>query len=286
MIQADNVTYEYIRRDDHDEVVAVETALDAVSFRIETGEWIGIMGANGSGKSTLAKHLNALLVPEEGSVIIDDIDTSDKEMVFTVRRRVGMIFQNPDNQIVHDIVEDDVAFGPENLGMKTGEIRKRVDEALSMVDLYERAGDSPMRLSGGQKARLAIAGVLAMRPKCMVFDESTAMLDPAGRDEVLSQVMKLNKEEGITVIWISHFPEEMTVADRIFIMDKGRLEMTGTPREVFSHVDRLKNMGLEVPHVTGIAYELKVRGMKLPDGILTVEELTEAIAGAGYGNNT
>ena len=286
MIQADNVTYEYIRRDDHDEVVAVETALDAVSFRIETGEWIGIMGANGSGKSTLAKHLNALLVPEEGSVIIDDIDTSDKEMVFTVRRRVGMIFQNPDNQIVHDIVEDDVAFGPENLGMKTGEIRKRVDEALSMVDLYERAGDSPMRLSGGQKARLAIAGVLAMRPKCMVFDESTAMLDPAGRDEVLSQVMKLNKEEGITVIWISHFPEEMTVADRIFIMDKGRLEMTGTPREVFSHVDRLKNMGLEVPHVTGIAYELKVRGMKLPDGILTVEELTEAMAGAGYGNNT
>lgn len=286
MIQADNVTYEYIRRDDHDEVVAVETALDAVSFRIETGEWIGIMGANGSGKSTLAKHLNALLVPEEGSVIIDDIDTSDKEMVFTVRRRVGMIFQNPDNQIVHDIVEDDVAFGPENLGMKTGEIRKRVDEALSMVDLYERAGDSPMRLSGGQKARLAIAGVLAMRPKCMVFDESTAMLDPAGRDEVLAQVMKLNKEEGITVIWISHFPEEMTVADRIFIMDNGRLEMTGTPREVFSHVDRLKNMGLEVPHVTGIAYELKVRGMKLPDGILTVEELTEAIAGAGYGNNT
>ncbi|HAK57455.1 MAG TPA: energy-coupling factor transporter ATPase [Lachnospiraceae bacterium] len=286
MIQAENVTYEYIRRDDHDEVVAVETALDAVSFRIETGEWIGIMGANGSGKSTLAKHLNALLVPEEGSVIIDDIDTSDKEMVFTVRRRVGMIFQNPDNQIVHDIVEDDVAFGPENLGMKTGEIRKRVDEALSMVDLYERAGDSPMRLSGGQKARLAIAGVLAMRPKCMVFDESTAMLDPAGRDEVLAQVMKLNKEEGITVIWISHFPEEMTVADRIFIMDKGRLEMMGTPREVFSHVDRLKNMGLEVPHVTGIAYELKVRGMKLPDGILTVEELTEAIAGAGYGNNT
>ena len=286
MIQADNVTYEYIRRDDHDEVVAVETALDAVSFRIETGEWIGIMGANGSGKSTLAKHMNALLVPEEGSVIIDDIDTSDKEMVFTVRRRVGMIFQNPDNQIVHDIVEDDVAFGPENLGMKTGEIRKRVDEALSMVDLYERAGDSPMRLSGGQKARLAIAGVLAMRPKCMVFDESTAMLDPAGRDEVLAQVMKLNKEEGITVIWISHFPEEMTVADRIFIMDEGRLEMTGMPREVFSHVDRLKNMGLEVPHVTGIAYELKVRGMKLPDGILTIEELTEAIAGAGYGNNT
>jgi len=192
LIEADSIRYDYIRRGADDEVVAIETALNAVSFRIETGEFIGILGPNGSGKSTLAKHLNALLVPEEGTLWVDDIDTSDEKAVYTVRSNVGMIFQNPDNQIVHEIIEDDVAFGPENLGLPTGELRTRVDEALAMVGMTEHATGSPTRLSGGQKARVAIAGVLAMRPKCMVFDESTAMLDPAGREEVLAQVHRLN----------------------------------------------------------------------------------------------
>ena len=267
MIEAQDIKYEYIRRDDHDEVVAVETALDAVSFRIESGQFIGIMGANGSGKSTLAKHLNALLLPEQGTLWVDDIDTRDKDTVFEIRSHVGMIFQNPDNQIVHDIVEDDVAFGPENLGVPTAELRKRVDEALSMVGLEEAATESPMRLSGGQKARVAIAGVLAMRPKCMVLDESTAMLDPGGREEVLNQVLRLNREEGITVIWITHYPEEITHADQVFIMNKGRLEMNGTPREVFSRVQQLHDIGLSVPEVTRIAYEAGY------PGVLTVEEL-------------
>jgi len=269
MIKAENVKYDYIRRDDHDEVVAVETALNAVSFRIETGQFIGIMGANGSGKSTLAKHLNALLLPEEGTVWVDDIDTSDKDMVFEIRSRVGMIFQNPDNQIVHDIVEDDVAFGPENLGVPQEELRKRVDEALASVGMSETADMSPMRLSGGQKARVAIAGVLAMQPKCMVLDESTAMLDPAGREEVLNEVRRLNREVGLTVIWITHFPEEIVGADVIFVMDKGELVMSGTPREVLGRRDDLRACGLAVPEVTAIAADL---GLPVA---LTVDELLE-----------
>ena len=273
MLRAENITYEYIRRDDHDEVVAVETALDAVSFRIEAGQFIGIMGSNGSGKSTLAKHLNALLIPEEGTLWVEDIDTSNQDMIFEIRSRVGMIFQNPDNQIVHDIVEDDVAFGPENLGVPTKELRSRVDEALSMVGLESVATESPMRLSGGQKARVAIAGVLAMRPKCMVFDESTAMLDPGGREEVLAQVLRLNREEGITVVWISHFPEEIILADQVFVMDRGKLAINGSPRMVFSQVQRLAEMGLSVPEVTRIAYEAGV------PGVLAVEELVQKFVG-------
>ena len=271
MIEAKDIKYEYIRRDDHDEVVAVETALNAVSFRIESGEFIGIIGANGSGKSTLAKHLNALLIPEEGSVFVDDIDTSDGSMVFTVRSKVGMIFQNPDNQIVHDIVEDDVAFGPENLGIPQKELRTRVDEALRMVGMSESATVSPMRLSGGQKARVAIAGVLAMRPKCMVFDESTAMLDPAGRNDVLKEVHRLNREEGITVIWITHFPEEVTACDAVFVMDEGELVLTGTPREVFSEADWLTELGLDLPVSVSISGEL---GLPVA---LTTEELINGI---------
>ncbi len=271
MIKANNVKYDYIRRDDHDEVVAVETALNAVSFRIEAGQFIGIIGANGSGKSTLAKHLNALLIPEEGSVWVDEIDTSEKEMVFQIRSRVGMIFQNPDNQIVHDIVEDDVAFGPENLGVERHEIRRRVDRALKSVGMSEAADLSPMRLSGGQKARVAIAGVLAMHPKCMVLDESTAMLDPAGREEVLAEVKRLNREEGLTVIWITHFSEEVVDADAVFVMDKGELVMNGTPREVFAERDRLRAYGLSVPEVTTIAAEL---GLPVT---LTLEELIDGI---------
>ena len=273
MIEADSIRYDYIRRGADDEVVAIETALNAVSFRIETGEFIGILGPNGSGKSTLAKHLNALLVPEEGTLWVDDIDTSDEKAVYTVRSNVGMIFQNPDNQIVHEIIEDDVAFGPENLGLPTGELRTRVDEALAMVGMTEHATGSPTRLSGGQKARVAIAGVLAMRPKCMVFDESTAMLDPAGREEVLAQVHRLNREEGITVIWITHLAEEVTDADAIFVMDHGELVMTGSPAEVFSDVGALEEMGIDVPEVTRIGAALG-----LP-GVLSVEELVTRITG-------
>lgn len=273
MIEAQDIKYEYIRRDDHDEVVAVETALNAVSFRIEAGQFIGIIGANGSGKSTLAKLLNALLLPEEGAVIVDDIDTSDGKMVFEVRRRVGMIFQNPDNQIVHDIVEDDVAFGPENLGVPSSELRSRVDEALSMVGMSESATVSPMRLSGGQKARVAIAGVLAMKPKCMIFDESTAMLDPAGREEVLSEVFRLNREEKITVIWITHFPEEVTCADEVFVMDEGELVLEGTPREVFGEAEWITELGLALPTSVSISRELG-----LPVALSTEELINGVIA--------
>ena len=273
MIEADSIRYDYIRRGADDEVVAIETALNAVSFRIETGEFIGILGPNGSGKSTLAKHLNALLVPEEGTLWVDDIDTSDEKAVYTVRSNVGMIFQNPDNQIVHEIIEDDVAFGPENLGLPTVELRTRVDEALAMVGMTEHATGSPTRLSGGQKARVAIAGVLAMKPKCMVFDESTAMLDPAGREEVLAQVHRLNREEGITVIWITHLAEEVTDADAIFVMDHGELVMTGTPSQVFSDVGRMEEMGLDVPEVTRIGVALGC------SGVLSVDELVARITG-------
>lgn len=275
MIEADSIRYDYIRRGADDEVVAIETALNAVSFRIETGEFIGILGPNGSGKSTLAKHLNALLVPEEGTLWVDDIDTSDEKAVYTVRSNVGMIFQNPDNQIVHEIIEDDVAFGPENLGLPTGELRTRVDEALAMVGMTEHATGSPTRLSGGQKARVAIAGVLAMRPKCMVFDESTAMLDPAGREEVLAQVHRLNREEGITVIWITHLAEEVTDADAIFVMDHGELVMTGTPSQVFSDVSTIEEMGLDAPEVTRIGAALGY------PGVLSIDDLVNSVS-AGF----
>ena len=271
MIKAENIKYEYIRRGADDEVVAVETALNAVSFRIETGEFIGILGRNGSGKSTLAKHLNAILIPEEGTLWVDDIDTSVEETIFTVRSNVGMIFQNPDNQIVHEIIEDDVAFGPENMGVPVQELRTRVDEALAMVGMSEHATGSPMRLSGGQKARVAIAGVLAMRPKCMVFDESTAMLDPAGRREVLEQVHRLNRDEGITVIWITHLVEEIVDADAVFVMDAGELVMTGTPAQVFSDTGAIAELGLAVPEVTVIGDRLGFAG------VLSIDELVSKI---------
>ncbi len=269
MIEAQDIKYEYIRRDDHDEVVAVETALNAVSFRIEAGQFVGIIGANGSGKSTLAKHLNALLIPEEGTVFVDGIDTSDGKMTFEVRSLVGMIFQNPDNQIVHDMVEDDVAFGPENLGVAQSELRSRVDEALMKVGMSESATVSPMRLSGGQKARVAIAGVLAMKPKCMVFDESTAMLDPAGREEVLREVRRLNTEEGITVIWITHFSEEVVGADTVFVMDEGELVLSGSPREVFSEAEWLTELGLDLPVSVSMSKELGLPVALTSDELVT-----------------
>ncbi len=269
MIQAENIRYEYIRRDDHDEVVAVEAALDAVSFRVQKGEFIGIIGPNGSGKSTLARHLNALLVPEEGTLFVDGIDTSEEGVIFKVRTKVGMIFQNPDNQIVSSTIEEDIAFGPENIGIPQPELRRRVDDALELVGMSNEAKGSPERLSGGQKSRIAIAGVLAMKPKCMVFDEATAMLDPAGRDDILKAVRELN-DQGITVIWITHHSEEVVKADRILVMDRGKLVLEGTPRVVFSEVDRLREYGLDVPAVTALAYEL---GM--PRGIMTVDEIID-----------
>ncbi|MBO6108262.1 MAG: energy-coupling factor transporter ATPase [Eubacterium sp.] len=276
MITADRIKYEYIRRGENDEVVAVETALDAVSFRVEKGQFIGIMGTNGSGKSTLARHLNALLIPEDGTLVVDDIDTRDEKMVFEIRQRVGMVFQNPDNQIVHDIVEDDVAFGPENLCVPLPELRDRVDDALDRVGMNGFATASPMRLSGGQKARVAIAGVLAMKPECIVFDESTAMLDPAGREDILAEAMRLCHDEGITVIWITHYPEELIEADQIFIMDHGRLELAGSPGEVFADVRRLYAMGLSVPDVTLIAYEAGLMNGGAP-AVLTINDIIDRI---------
>ena len=269
MIQAENIRYEYIRRDDHDEVVAVEAALDAVSFRVQKGDFIGIIGSNGPVKSTLARHLNALLVPEEGTLLVDGIDTSEEGVIFKVRTKVGMIFQNPDNQIVSSTIEEDIAFGPENIGIPQPELRRRVDDALELVGMSNEAKGSPERLSGGQKSRIAIAGVLAMKPKCMVFDEATAMLDPAGRDDILKAVRELN-DQGITIIWITHHSEEVVNADRILVMDKGKLVLEGTPRVVFSEVDRLREYGLDVPAVTALAYEL---GM--PPGIMTAEEIID-----------
>ena len=272
MIDADRIGYEYIRRDEHGEVVAVETALDAVSFRVDRGSFVGILGENGSGKSTLAKHLNAILIPESGTLWVDGIDTSEEGVLFKVRRRVGMIFQNPDNQIVATRVEDDVAFGPENLGVPAEELRTRVDDALAKVDMTNYATTSPDRLSGGQKSRVAIAGVLAMHPSCMVFDESTAMLDPNGRIEVLREVEKLHAE-GITIIWITHYSEELIGADRIFVMHEGKLTLEGTPREIFSQADTLETYGLEVPPLVSLARELRNKGINLPLDILTIDDL-------------
>ncbi|MCR4605784.1 MAG: energy-coupling factor transporter ATPase [Eubacterium sp.] len=274
MIRAENIRYEYIRRDDHDEVVAVEAALDAVSFRVQKGEFIGILGANGSGKSTLARHLNALLLPEEGTVYVDDIDTTEEGMTFRIREKVGMIFQNPDNQIVSTIIEDDVAFGPENLGVPMPELRERVDNALELVGMKHEAKGSPERLSGGQKSRIAIAGVLAMKPKCMVFDEATAMVDPEGREEILDELNKL-RLKGITIIWITHHSDEVVRADRIFVMDKGKLVMQGKPSKVFADVKKIRECGLDVPAVTALAYELKKKGKNIPDGIIFVQDLAK-----------
>ena len=278
MIRAEHVKYDYIRRDDREEVTAVETALDDVSFHVTPGEFVAVLGHNGSGKSTLAKHINALLVPEEGTVYVENIDTSDGEMVWEIRRRAGMVFQNPDNQLVCNVVEEDVGFGPENLGVPAEEIRERVGEALEKVGMLRARRESPNNLSGGQKQRVAIAGILAMKPRCIVLDEATAMLDPAGRREVLEAVRELNADEHITVLWITHYMEEVTEADRVLVMNQGRIVMEGTPREIFSRVEELQGYHLDVPQVTLLAYELRKRGMDVPADILTVEELVEAVA--------
>lgn len=278
MIEAKHVKYDYIRRDENREVVAVETAIEDVSFKVKAGEFVAILGHNGSGKSTLAKHINALLVPEEGTIYVDDIDTSEEEMKWEIRQRVGMVFQNPDNQIVHNVVEDDVGFGPENIGVPTKKIWERVEEALTKVGMLKARKESPNNLSGGQKQRVAIAGILAMRPKCIVLDEATAMLDPMGRKEVLQAVRELNEKENITILWITHYMEEVVDADRVIVMDKGRIVLEGTPREIFSQVEKLQEYHLDVPQVTLLAHELRKRGLPIPEAMLTAEELADAVA--------
>ncbi|MCI9420029.1 MAG: energy-coupling factor transporter ATPase [Eubacterium sp.] len=279
LIKVENLVFEYIRRDENDEVIGVEMAVDHVSFQVKKGEFVAVLGHNGSGKSTLAKHINAILLPGEGTVYVDGIDTSDGGMIWDVRQRVGMVFQNPDNQIVNNVVEEDVGFGLENLGVPTKEIWSRVEESLKKVGMYQNRKECPNNLSGGQKQRVAIAGVLAMRPKCIVFDESTAMLDPCGRRDVLKAVREINEKEGITILWITHFMDEVTEADRVLVMNEGKLVMGGNPKEIFSQTDKLKKYHLDVPQVTELAAQLRKRGVPLPADLITVDEVVDCLAG-------
>lgn len=282
IIKAKNVVHEFFRRDEEGNVEAITTALDNINLDIQEGQFIAILGHNGSGKSTLAKHINALLVPGEGTLWVDGMETDEEENTIPVRKTAGMVFQNPDNQIIASVVEEDVGFGPENLGVPTEEIKKRVIKSLQSVGMAEYAGHSPNRLSGGQKQRVAIAGVLAMEPKCIVFDEPTAMLDPGGRKEVIDAAHELNRKKGVTIILITHYMEEVTGADYVFVMEQGSIIMQGTPREIFSRVDELKEHRLDVPQVTLVADELRRAGILIPAGILTREELVEAVIDA-YG---
>ena len=279
IIRTKDLVYEYVRRDEEGNVEGFTTAVDKVDLDVQPGEFIAILGHNGSGKSTLAKHINAILNPTEGSVWVDGMDTSE-EHIWDIRQRAGMVFQNPDNQIIGQVVEEDVGFGPENMGVPTKEIWERVEESLKAVGMYEYRRHSPNKLSGGQKQRVSIAGVLAMHPKCIVLDEPTAMLDPKGRREVIRAVRALNEVEGITVVLITHYMEETIHADRVFVMDSGKIAMEGTPRQIFSQVERLQELRLDVPQVTLLAHELRRKGVGLPEGILTVEELADALAGS------
>ena len=278
MISVQDVVYEYIRRDDEEQVVGVELAVDHLSFEINKGEFIAVLGHNGSGKSTLAKLINAILVPGEGCIEVDGIDTRKPEMVWEIRQRAGMVFQNPDNQIVHNIVEEDVGFGPENLGVPTAEIWERVNDSLKKVGMYEHRKESPNNLSGGQKQRVAIAGVLAMKPKCIIFDESTAMLDPVGRREVLKAVHEINKKEEITILWVTHYMDEVTEADRVLVMNHGKVAMQGTPKQVFAEAEKLQEYHLAVPQVTELALELRRQGMDIPTDLITVDEFVNCLA--------
>ena len=280
IVKAKDVVFEYIRRDEEGNVEGITTAVDHVSMNIEQGDFIAILGHNGSGKSTLAKHINAILYPTEGTVWVDGIDTTEEDRLWDIRQTAGMVFKNPDNQIIGQVVEEDVGFGPENMGIPTEEIWQRVEESLKAVGMYEFRKYSPNKLSGGQKQRVSIAGVLAMHPKCIVLDEPTAMLDPSGRKEVIRALRALNDVEKVTVILITHYMEEIIHANKVFVMDEGKIALQGTPREIFSQVERLKNLRLDVPQVTLLAYELQKKGVSLPDGILTTEELAEALMGS------
>ena len=276
-IEAKKLVHEYIHRDEEGNVESIQLALDGVDFQGKQGEFIAILGHNGSGKSTFAKHLNVLLSPSEGTLWIDGKDTQDEELLWEIRKNVGMVFQNPDNQIIASVVEEDVGFGPENLGVPSEEIWKRVDKSLRSVGMSEYRNHSPNKLSGGQKQRVAIAGVIAMEPKCIVLDEPTAMLDPNGRKEVLQAVEELNRKKGITVIFITHYMEEVIHAHRVYVMDQGKVVMEGTPKQIFSQVEQLQELRLDVPQITMLAYELKNAGMNIPDGILTRQELVEVL---------
>ena len=277
MIRAEKLGFEYDKRDEDGNVIGSRRAIDGVDIDIPQGSFVAVLGHNGSGKSTLAKHMNAILVPTDGTMWVDGKDTKDLEKLWEIRQSAGMVFQNPDNQIIGTVVEEDVGFGPENLGVPTKEIWKRVEDSLRAVGMLDRRKDSPNKLSGGQKQRVAIAGVIAMEPKCIVLDEPTAMLDPNGRKEVIHAVEKLRREKNVTVILITHYMEEVVDADQVFVMDDGRIVMHGTPREIFSRVDELKKYRMDVPQVTMLADELIRRGVDLPKGILRREELVEAL---------
>ncbi len=277
LIEAKKLSFDYIRRDEEGNVEGITRAVNDVDLNISQGEFIAILGHNGSGKSTLAKQINAILFPTEGTVLVDGKDTAKEENIWAVRQDAGMVFQNPDNQIIGQVVEEDVGFGPENLGVPTKEIWERVEESLKAVDMYQYRKFSPNKLSGGQKQRVSIAGVIAMHPKCIIFDEPTAMLDPNGRKEVIRAARALNDVEKVTIILITHYMDEVIYADRIIVMDEGKIEMQGTPKEIFSNVDRLKELRLDVPQVTLLAYELKKKGIPLPDGILTTQEFVQEL---------
>lgn len=274
-LDAQSISFAYHSGDEQETVV---TVLDGLNLSVAKGEFVAILGHNGCGKSTLAKHFNAILVPSAGNMIVDGMNTHDEDKVFDIRKDVGMVFQNPDNQIVATIVEEDVAFALENMGVPSGEIRKRVDQALKDVDMYEYREHAPHRLSGGQKQRIAIAGVIAMRPKCIVLDEPTAMLDPRGRKEVMKTIQKMNKENGITVVLITHYMDEAALCDRVIVMDKGEVLLDGNPKEVFTHVETLKKVGLDVPQTTELCFELRKAGVNISQDILTVDECVEAVS--------
>ncbi|MCR4652245.1 MAG: energy-coupling factor transporter ATPase [Eubacterium sp.] len=283
IIKADKLDYDYLEYSEDGEQPEVTHAIQDVSLKIHTGQFIAILGHNGSGKSTLAKHMNALLVPTDGTMWVDQMDTREDTDIWNIRQKAGMVFQNPDNQIVASVVEEDVGFGPENLGVPTDEIWRRVDECLEKTGMIAYRKHSPNKLSGGQKQRIAIAGVMAMKPKCIILDEPTAMLDPNGRREVIDAVSELNRREGVTVILITHYMEEVIRADKVFVMDKGRLVMEGVPREIFSRVEELHDLRLDVPHVTLLGHRLRMDGVPIPEGILTIEELVDALVRVNEG---
>lgn len=277
IIRTKELAFEYIRRDEEGNVEEINRAIDGVDVDVEKGDFVAILGHNGSGKSTLAKHINAILTPTEGTVWVDGYDTAEEEHLWDIRQSAGMVFQNPDNQIIANIVEEDVGFGPENLGVPTEEIWKRVEESLKAVGMYEYKEHSPNKLSGGQKQRVAIAGIMAMKPECIVLDEPTAMLDPNGRREVIRTIRNLNKEEKVTILLITHYMEEVIHADKVIVMDQGKVVMQGTPKEIFSQVEELKKYRLDVPQVTLLAHTLKKAGLGIPEGILSIDELIEEI---------
>lgn len=277
IVEAKNLTFEYIRRDEEGNVEGITTAVDNVNIDIKAGDFVAVLGHNGSGKSTFAKHLNALVMPTEGTVYVDGMDTKDSGNTLSIRQTAGMVFQNPDNQIVGTLVDEEVGFGPENIGIPTEEIWERVEKSLKAVGMYQFRSASPNKLSGGQKQRVAIAGIVAMKPKCIVLDEPTAMLDPLGRKEVLNVLHELNRKENVTIILITHYMEEVIDADYVYVMDGGKLVMDGTPRQIFTQVETLKSMRLDVPQVTELAYELKKAGLPIKDGIIRNEELVEEL---------